>query len=62
MADLMTALGLLLVAEGIFYALAADQMPRLLQMMRELGPERLRVIGVAAALVGVVIVGLARSL
>ena len=58
---LLTALGLVLVLEGLFYALGAEAMQRAMRMLQEIDPATLRRAGLAAVAVGVLIVWLARS-
>ncbi|MFN3232882.1 MAG: DUF2065 domain-containing protein [Alphaproteobacteria bacterium] len=56
--ELGIALGLVLVIEGILYALAPDWMRRMLHMLLSQSTESIRISGIAAALLGVVIVWL----
>ena len=60
MRDLFFALGAVLAVEGLLLALAPDRMKRLLETMEEIGPERLRLFGLAAATVGVLILAVVR--
>lgn len=60
MRDLFFALGAILAVEGLLLAIAPQRMEALVEMMRELGPERLRYAGLAFAVVGTVIVVLVR--
>lgn len=61
MIDLLTALGLVLVIEGVLYALAPDAMRRLAARAALLPSEALRTGGVAAAVAGVGLVWLLRG-
>lgn len=61
MHELLTALGLVLVAEGLLYALAPGLAKRLAESVRELAPDALRTGGVASVAIGVLVVWLARS-
>ena len=61
MADLLSALGLVLVLEGAAYALFPAQMQRMMERVMHLSPNLLRNFGLAAALVGLVLVWLVRS-
>jgi uncharacterized protein len=58
--DLWTALAMVLVVEGVLYALFPEGMKRLIAQMLSVPPSTLRIAGLAAAVVGVVIVYLAR--
>ncbi len=61
MADLLSALGLVLVLEGAAYALFPAQMQRMMERVMHLSTNLLRNFGLAAALVGLVLVWLVRS-
>ncbi len=52
MRDLLFALGAILAAEGLLLALLPERMESLLDTMRQIGPERLRLFGLAAAILG----------
>lgn len=58
---LLTAFGLVLVLEGLFYALGAESMQRAMKVLQEMDPGTLRKAGLAAVAVGVLIVWIARS-
>ena len=58
--DLLTALGLVLVIEGLLYALVPGQLRRMLHVVQDLSDDQLRVGGVSAIALGVVIVWLVR--
>lgn len=56
--DLLTALGLVLVIEGLLYAVFPEQMKRLVVAVLELPPGALRTGGLMAATVGVAVIWL----
>jgi uncharacterized protein YjeT (DUF2065 family) len=58
--DLGTALAMVLVIEGVLYALFPEGMKRLMVQMLSVPPSTLRIAGLAAACLGVVFVYLAR--
>lgn len=53
MTDFLTAIGLAIAIEGIFYALFPDGMKRMLTQVLAQPPASLRIAGVVAALAGV---------
>jgi uncharacterized protein YjeT (DUF2065 family) len=55
------AFGLVLVIEGLTYALVPGQLKRMMAGMMELSNEQLRLAGTGALAVGVLMVWLARS-
>jgi len=55
----LTALGLLLVAEGLVWALAPGMIEEMLAALRQLTPEQRRLIGLAAVALGVAVLWLA---
>jgi uncharacterized protein YjeT (DUF2065 family) len=59
--DFLTAIGLVLVIEGILYALAPEAMKRLMGQVREAPAGLLRAAGLAAVAVGVLVVWLLRQ-
>lgn len=61
MATLATALGLVLVIEGLALALAPSRFEDLLAALAALGPERRRLIGLGAVAAGVALVSLVRA-
>ena len=61
MIDLITALGLALVLEGMIYALFPEQMKRAIKLVLETEPEAIRGAGLAVAVAGLVIVWLVRG-
>jgi uncharacterized protein len=58
MSDLLTALGLVLVIEGLLYALAPHVARRMMNAAQEMSDDQLRLGGVVAAIVGVGVVWL----
>ena len=62
MLDVAMAFGLVFVIEGLLYALVPGQLKRMLRAMQDLSDDQLRVGGVSAVALGVVIVWLVRSL
>ena len=61
MTDLFTALALVLVIEGLFLALFPHRLRQILAMMEQIPPESLRLGGVVAATLGVLLVWLLRG-
>ena len=61
MTDLLTALALVLVIEGVFLALFPHRLRQILAMMEQMPPESLRLGGLAAATIGVLLVWLLRA-
>ncbi len=61
MSDLGTAIGLLLVIEGVLYALFPGVMQRVMAQALALSPAHLRTGGLAAALLGFALVWLIRG-
>ena len=61
MAQLGMALGLVLVIEGLVYALVPGQLKRMLVAMQNLSDDQLRLGGVVAVTLGVAIVWLMRA-
>lgn len=58
---MFTALGLVLVIEGLLYALVPGQLRRMLAAMERLSDDQLRLGGLAAIAVGVLVVFVARG-
>ncbi len=56
------ALGLVLIVEGLVYALAPGMIERMLEALRALPPETRRVFGLAAMAAGILLVWLAKGL
>ena len=61
MADFATALALVLVIEGLLYALFPEGMQRMMRVALEASPTALRNGGLAAAILGFVVVWLIRA-
>jgi len=59
---LIAATGLALVFEGIPYFLMAERMPKLLLRLAEQPPKFLRFIGLAAIILGLLVISFGRSL
>ncbi|MGH8497125.1 MAG: DUF2065 domain-containing protein [Gammaproteobacteria bacterium] len=59
--DLLTAIGLVLVIEGIMPFLSPDAWRRALGMVAQLETRRLRLVGLSSMIVGLLIVYFARS-
>jgi uncharacterized protein len=62
MSDFLTALGLVLVIEGLLYALAPQLTRRMMSAAQEMSDDRLRLGGVAAMIVGVGVVWLVQRI
>ncbi|MEM1285799.1 MAG: DUF2065 domain-containing protein [Pseudomonadota bacterium] len=58
---LLLVLGGALVAEGLLYALFPDQARRMVELVSQIGPEQLRIAGITALAVGVLVFWLARQ-
>ncbi len=58
-ADFIAAIGLVLVIEGLFFAIAPDRLKSVLSMVEATPRDTLRMLGVVAVAVGVFIVWLA---
>lgn len=56
-----TALGLVLIIEGMPYFLFSEKMPGMLRAMAALRPRTLRLMGAVAMIVGLTLVALVRS-
>lgn len=61
MSELITALGLVLVIEGLVYAFLPGQLKSMMALMQHIPPESLRMGGAAALAVGVGLVWVGRS-
>ncbi len=61
MRDFLTALALLLVIEGLFLALMPRRLRQILEALEQVPPEMLRVFGLAAAGIGVLLVWFIRG-
>lgn len=62
MATVLLAFGLVLIVEGLVYALAPSIVERLLEEIRNLPTEQRRFLGLIALGIGVALVWLARAL
>ncbi len=60
MVDLIAAFGLVLVLEGLIFAAAPGHVREAMRQAAETAPERLRLIGLICAVIGVALVWLAR--
>ena len=58
--DVVMALGLVLVIEGLLYALLPGHLKRMMETIRALSDDQIRVGGVSAIALGVVVVWMAR--
>ena len=61
MTDFLAALGLVLVIEGVLYALFPDGMKRFVRLALEMPPAAMRAAGLFSAILGLVVVWLARG-
>jgi uncharacterized protein YjeT (DUF2065 family) len=61
MAELVTAIGLVLVIEGLLYAVAPGRLKSLAELAGQIPDETLRMAGIVAIAAGVGIVWLGRS-
>ncbi|MEE9454140.1 MAG: DUF2065 domain-containing protein [Paracoccaceae bacterium] len=59
--DLLFGLGCVAVIEGLVLALAPTRLEQVLEMLREIGAERLRMLGLVVLAGGIVLIWLARS-
>ncbi len=62
MATALLALGLVLVVEGLAWALAPSAIEAMLEALRRLGLDQRRMIGLGSVALGVVLIWMARSL
>ena len=62
MSFVILAIGLVLVVEGLVFALAPFRMEQTLEALREITPETRRLIGLAALAVGVLLIWLAKAM
>ena len=60
-AELLTALGLVLVIEGLLYALVPGHLKAMMRTVEKLSDDQLRIGGVAAMAAGVAVVWLVRG-
>ena len=61
MIEIITAIGLVLVIEGLAYALMPGGMKQMMEMMRDMPEESLRNTGLVAVALGVAVVWFARQ-
>nr|WP_040609756.1 DUF2065 domain-containing protein [Pseudooceanicola batsensis] len=61
MGTALLALGLVLIVEGLAYALAPSLVERMLEMLRLMAEDQRRFLGLAAMALGLALVWLARS-
>ena len=61
MIDLLTAIGLMFMLEGISYALFPDGMRRMMAMLQKLPPQQLRTAGLVVAIFGFLIMAVVRG-
>ena len=61
LANVLMALGLVVVIEGLLYALVPAQLKAMMQSVQKLSDDQLRIAGVAAMSLGVAVVWLVRS-
>jgi uncharacterized protein YjeT (DUF2065 family) len=61
MSDLLTALGLVLVLEGVLYALVPGGMKAVMRSALETPDQTLRIAGLVAAVIGVFLVWIIRG-
>lgn len=61
-ATVVLAIGLVLVVEGLVFALAPSRLEELLEMLSRLPVETRRIIGLGSLAVGVLVVWLAKSI
>ena len=62
MSTILLAVGLVLVVEGLVFALAPSRLDEALELLRRLPPETRRLMGLGALAIGVLLVWLARSM
>jgi uncharacterized protein len=55
MNTVLTAIGLVLVIEGLLYAMAPGSIKRMMAMMQQVPDEQLRMVGLGVATVGVIL-------
>ena len=62
MAWVLLGLGLVLVIEGLVFALAPSRLDDVVELIRQIPPETRRMLGLGAVAMGVFLVWIARSL
>ena len=60
MSTVILAIGLVLCVEGLVFALAPSRLEEVLELLRNMAPEKRRMIGLAALAAGVVLIWLAK--
>ncbi len=60
MSTVILAIGLVLVVEGLVFALAPSRLEDVLEFLRSMAPERRRMIGLAALAAGVALIWVAK--
>jgi len=61
MNEILTAIGLLLFLEGIFYAIFPRGMKNMLNMLRDMSEQKLRIGGLIFAIIGFIIIFLVKK-
>lgn len=61
MSDLLLGLGFVAVIEGLVLALAPSRLEQVLELLREIGADKMRTIGLVTIAVGVALIWLARG-
>ena len=59
---ILLGLGLVLVIEGLVFALAPSRLDEVVELIRQIPPETRRLMGLCAVAIGVLLVWIARSL
>ncbi|GAA0291608.1 DUF2065 domain-containing protein [Rhodovulum strictum] len=62
MSFLVLAIGLVLVVEGLVFALAPSRLDEVVELIRRIPPETRRIIGLAAVALGTALIWLAQRL
>lgn len=62
MGTIVLAIGLVLVIEGLVFALAPSRLEDVLEALRSISPDARRIIGLGALALGVVLIWIAKSL
>jgi hypothetical protein len=61
-ATILLAVGLVLCVEGLVFALAPSRLDELMNALKQIPPDTLRLIGLGALALGVIMIWLAKSL
>jgi len=61
LSDLLLGLGFVAIIEGLVLALAPSRLEQVLELLREIGADKMRVIGLITITVGVALIWLARG-